>query len=71
MSDLDKSRIQKDAQRAVARRRTGGSTLPEQAILRHLGIEVYREQHRQEHHDEHPDEHDGRFDDPHDDSREG
>ncbi|MFG1913128.1 hypothetical protein [Kribbella sp. NPDC048928] len=52
MSDLDKGRIQKDAQRAVARRRTGGSALPEQAILRHLGIELYREQHHDEHHDQ-------------------
>lgn len=48
MSDLEKSRIQTDAQRTVARRRSGGSTAPEQAILRHLGIELYREQHRTE-----------------------
>lgn len=48
MSDLDTSRIQKDAQRTVARRRTG-STVPEQAILRHLGVELYREQHPTEH----------------------
>ncbi|HWD79061.1 MAG TPA: cation-transporting P-type ATPase [Kribbella sp.] len=62
MSDLDKSRIQKDAQRTVARRRTGGSTLPEQAILSHLGIELYREQRQTEHRQQGPAGHDDSVD---------
>jgi hypothetical protein len=47
MSDFEKRRAQTDAQRAVARRRTG-SVVAEQAILRHLGIELYRQRHQAE-----------------------
>ncbi|MGW7681609.1 hypothetical protein ACWGID_12760 [Kribbella sp. NPDC054772] len=44
MSDLEKSRAERDARRTVATRRSGaGSASPEQAILRHLGIEFYKE----------------------------
>jgi hypothetical protein len=43
MSDIDKARSQRDAQRNVASRRTTGSSRPEQAILRHLGVELYKE----------------------------
>ncbi|WP_405064876.1 hypothetical protein OG558_23325 [Kribbella sp. NBC_01510] len=46
MSDLDKSRTQHDAQRTVASRRRTGSSRSEQAILRHLGVELYKESHR-------------------------
>ncbi|MEV0787877.1 hypothetical protein [Kribbella sp. NPDC050459] len=42
MSDYEKHRTQADARRTVARRRTS-SVAAEQAILRHLGIELYRE----------------------------
>ncbi|TCC06276.1 hypothetical protein [Kribbella soli] len=47
MSDIENSRIQSDARRTVARRRTIGSS-PEQAILRHLGVELYKERRRTE-----------------------
>ncbi|TCC24753.1 hypothetical protein [Kribbella speibonae] len=47
MSDVEKHRTQADAQRTVARRRTG-SGVAEQAILRHLGIELYKERHHAE-----------------------
>ena len=47
MSDIDKERIQRDARRTVARRTITGSS-PEQAILRRLGVELYRESHRTE-----------------------
>ncbi|MFI5696448.1 hypothetical protein ACIA58_31620 [Kribbella sp. NPDC051586] len=49
MSDLEKGRVQRDARRTVASRRSRGSTNPEQAILSHLGIELYKEHHRAEH----------------------
>lgn len=47
MSDLEKGRVQHDAQRAVARR-LGNSTALEQGIVRHLGVELYRERRRTE-----------------------
>jgi hypothetical protein len=47
MSDFEKHRIQTDARRAVARRRVG-SVVAEQATLRHLGIELYRERRQAE-----------------------
>ncbi|MFF0341660.1 hypothetical protein [Kribbella sp. NPDC004875] len=59
MSDLEKGRVQRDAKRAVASRRGGGSSVPEQAILRHLGLELYQEQHRAGH----PEEKSSRTDD--------
>lgn len=59
MSDLEKARVQRDAKRAVSRRRGGRSSVPEQAILRHLGLELYQEQHRAEH----PEEKSNRTDD--------
>ena len=49
MSDLEKGRVQRVAQRTVTRRRAAGSTNPERAIVRHLGIELYKEQHSAEH----------------------
>ncbi|TCC24355.1 hypothetical protein [Kribbella sindirgiensis] len=48
MSDFEKHRTQTDAQRAVLRRRTG-ATVAEQAIVRHLGIELYKERHQAGH----------------------
>jgi hypothetical protein len=48
MGDIDKARSQRDAQRTVASRRTIGSSRPEQAILRHLGVELYQERRRNE-----------------------
>ncbi|TCC30823.1 hypothetical protein [Kribbella speibonae] len=55
MSDVEKHRTQSDAQRTVASRRTG-SAMAEQAILRHLGIELYKEQHRAERSNDEPTE---------------
>lgn len=46
MKDIDKERPQRDAQRHVASRRTIGSSRFEQAVLRHLGVELYKERHR-------------------------
>ncbi|WP_350275779.1 hypothetical protein [Kribbella sp. HUAS MG21] len=46
MSDLEKSRAQRDAQRSAARRRPSGSATGEQAMIRHLGVEFYLESHR-------------------------
>jgi hypothetical protein len=48
MSDLEKGRVQRDAQHTVSGRRSRGSTNPERAILSHLGIELYKEHHRTE-----------------------
>ncbi len=48
MSDIDKARSQRDAQRTVTSRRTAASPWSEQAILRHLGIELYQERQRDE-----------------------
>jgi hypothetical protein len=48
MADIDKARTQRDAQRTVANRRTTGSSPPEQGILRHLGLELYKERHRRD-----------------------
>lgn len=45
MSDFEKHRTQADARRAVVRRPTG-SAVAEQAVLRHLGVELYRERHQ-------------------------
>ncbi len=42
MTDHEKDQIQRDVRRSAASRRTN----PDQAILRHLGIEFYREHHR-------------------------
>jgi hypothetical protein len=47
MNDFEKQHAQADARRAVVRRRAG-AVVAEQAILRHLGIELYREQRRTE-----------------------
>ncbi|MEU8223675.1 hypothetical protein [Kribbella sp. NPDC048915] len=44
MSDLEKSRIQRDVRRSAATRR--GSTTATQALIRHLGVETYRESRR-------------------------
>jgi hypothetical protein len=46
MDDIEKDRTQRDARRAVAGRRTVGSARSDHAILRHLGVELYRERHR-------------------------
>jgi hypothetical protein len=46
MSDFEKHRTQSDARRAV-RRRTG-SAVAEQAVLRHLGVELYKERRQAE-----------------------
>jgi hypothetical protein len=43
MTDLEKNRAQRDARRTVAGRRTTPSSHPEQAVLRHLGVEAYKE----------------------------
>ena len=48
MNDIEKARTQRDAKRTVASRRTTGSAHPEQGILRHLGVELYREGHRRD-----------------------
>ncbi|MER7251372.1 hypothetical protein [Kribbella sp. NPDC000426] len=48
MSDLEKDRAQRDAQRTASGRRSSGSANPEQAMLRHLGIELYKECRRSE-----------------------
>lgn len=42
MTALEKDRTQRDAQRTVAGRRTTPSSHPEQAVLRHLGVELYK-----------------------------
>ena len=42
MSNTEKARIQHDAQRTAAARRTPGPSHPEQAILRHLTIELHK-----------------------------
>ncbi|WP_329000994.1 hypothetical protein OHA18_42005 [Kribbella sp. NBC_00709] len=47
MSNSENSRIERDARRAVAHRKTTGSST-EQAVLRHLGVELYKESHRTE-----------------------
>jgi hypothetical protein len=47
MSDVEKHHVRTDAQRAVGRRRTG-SSMAEHAILRHLGIECYKERRQAE-----------------------
>ncbi|WP_406054708.1 hypothetical protein [Kribbella sp. NBC_00889] len=46
MKDIDKQRTQRDAQRNVAGRATIGSSRFEQAMLRYLGVELYKERHR-------------------------
>lgn len=46
MSGIDKARMQHDARRTVANRRTTGASSPEQAIVHHLGVELYKERHR-------------------------
>ena len=43
MTDLEKDRTQRDAQRTVAGRRTTPSSHPEQAVVRHLGVELYKQ----------------------------
>ena len=48
MKDIEKARTQRDAKRTVASRRTTGSAHPEQSIVRHLGVEVYRDSHRRD-----------------------
>ena len=48
MNDIEKGRTQRDAQRTVAGRRATGAVHPEQAILRHLGVELYKERRRNE-----------------------
>ncbi|NIK59166.1 hypothetical protein [Kribbella shirazensis] len=46
MTDLEKSRAQRDAQRSAARRRPSGPTTADEAIIRHLGVEFYKESHQ-------------------------
>jgi len=46
MDDIEKDRTERDARPAVAGRRTVGSARSDHAILRHLGVELYRERHR-------------------------
>ncbi|GAA2807038.1 hypothetical protein [Kribbella solani] len=48
MSEIEKARIQRDARRTSAGRRATGSSGPAQAVIRHLGVELYRERHRTE-----------------------
>jgi len=47
MSDYEKHRTQADARRAAARRRST-SPVAEQAVLRHLGAELYKERRQAE-----------------------
>jgi len=47
MSDFEKHRTQADARRAAARRRST-SPVAEQAVLRHLGAELYKERRQAE-----------------------
>jgi hypothetical protein len=49
MSEIEKGRIQRDARRTVAGRRSTSSSDPSEAIIRHLGVELYKERHRTEH----------------------
>ncbi len=49
MSDLENRRAQRDAQRSAASRRSSGPTAAEQALIRHLGVEIYKERHQAEH----------------------
>jgi hypothetical protein len=53
MSDLEKDRAQRDAQRSAARR-SRGSIASDQAIIRHLGVEFYRERQHTERRTEKP-----------------
>ncbi|WP_406054177.1 hypothetical protein [Kribbella sp. NBC_00889] len=46
MKDIDKARTQRDAQLNVASRPTIGSSRFEQAVLRYLGVELYKQHHR-------------------------
>ena len=48
MKDIDKARTQRDAKRTVASRRTTGSARPENGVVRHLGVELYKERRRNE-----------------------
>lgn len=58
MSDLEKSRIQRDAQRTAASRATASSASSE-AIIRHLGVEMYKERRRTERSAGKPEDHEG------------
>jgi len=42
MKGIDKARAQRDAQRTAASRPTTGTSSAEQAMLRGLGVELYR-----------------------------
>lgn len=46
MSDLDNNRAQRDAQRSAASRRSNSSAAAEHALIRHLGVELYKEHHQ-------------------------
>ena len=48
MSDLDNRRAQRDAQRSAASRRSSGTTATEQALIRHLGVQIYKERQQAE-----------------------
>ncbi|TDO58736.1 hypothetical protein EV651_10911 [Kribbella sp. VKM Ac-2571] len=48
MSDLENKRVQRDAQRSAASRRSSSSTAAGQALIRHLGVEIYKERHQSE-----------------------
>lgn len=47
MNETEKNRAQRNAQRTVAGRATAGASRT-QAVLQHLGIELYRERKRSE-----------------------
>ena len=42
---IDEARTHHDARRTVASRRTTGSSRSDQAVLRHLRVELYKERH--------------------------
>ncbi len=46
MGDIDKARAQRDALRKVTSRRTSRSPRAEQAIVRHLDVELYEARRR-------------------------
>jgi hypothetical protein len=51
MSDIEKARAQRDAQRTVKNRRTTGLSRAEEAMVRYLGVDLYdarRDRHEHE-----------------------
>ncbi len=57
MNDSERARIQRDARRTAAGRRIPSTSDPSQAIIRQLGVELYKERHRTEHAPDKPDDH--------------